>query len=305
MTTTSARTVPGRAVVVGVSGAPVDDAALAWSVEECRCSGAPLVIAHACAHGRDDDPRALTGHPGLTAAIQRARQELGEDRVTVRVQPPPSDSMLLGQVTAADLLVVGPPSRGRWTHWGSTTQYVARHAPCPVVVARPAPPPADAPFSGQVVVAVDASQAADAAIGFAFAYAYEQGLPLVAVTVTADDHRDMWYDDQRLETHLTVEPPALQSLAAQLEPWERLYPTVWAKRAVFAGRPVDGLLRAGQGARLLVIGAHAGPSSRRVLLGSTTLDTITRATGPVAIVQSPPETADRAPAHQEVHDVRA
>ena len=284
---------PARTVVVGVSGAPIDDTALAWSVEECRRSGARLVIAHACSDGRDDDPRALTGYPGLTAAIQRARQELGEARVTVRVQAPPSGTMLLGLVTAADLLVVGPPSHGRWTHWGSTTQYVARNAPCPVVVARPAPPPGDAPFAGQVVVGVDGSASARAAIGFGFAYAYEQGLPVVAVTVTADDHRDIWYDDQLLEAHLTVEPAALQLLAAQLEPWEHLYPTVWAKRAVFTGRPVDGLLRAAQGARLLVLGADAGSSTRRVLLGSTSLDTITRATGPVAIV------------HTNVHDVRA
>src|SRR5262249_28294016 len=131
------------------------------------------------------DADALAGHPGLTLAIEEARHALGADRVTVRVQPPPSGTMLLGVVGPADLLVVGPPSRGRWTHWGSTTQYVARHAPCPVVITR-SPTPIDAAYAGHVVVGVDGSSASRAATGFAFSYAREHGLPVVAVTVTPD-----------------------------------------------------------------------------------------------------------------------
>jgi nucleotide-binding universal stress UspA family protein len=285
--------VTGRKVVVGVSGAPADDAALAWSVRECRANGARLVIAHACFQGGDDDAAALAVHPGLTVAVDQARRELGADRVTVRVQAPPSGAMLLGLVGPGDLLVVGPPSRGRWTHWGSTTQYVARHASCPVVITHSGEP-VEAAYAGHVVVGIDGSSAARAAMGFAFSYADEHGLPVVAVMVTPDGHRGDG-----------VESAAAVRLAAEVEPWQRRYPTVPSARALFAGRPVDGLLQAAQGARLLVLGAHAGPSSRRVLLGSTSLDAISRATCPVAILQPPPDPTEHPVTPKEVHDVRA
>jgi nucleotide-binding universal stress UspA family protein len=293
-----------RTVIVGTSGARADEAALAWSIEECRLSGARLVIAHACTYGFEDDERGLDGHPGLVTAIERARTLLGDDRVTVRVQAPPAGTMLLGLATAPDLLVVGPPSRGGWTHWGSTTQYVARHAPCPVVVARDAPSDGHGPFAGHVVVGVDGSAGGRAAAQFAFEYAHTHGLPLAAVAVALDGGRDIWYDDQLLEAHLTTEPPALSQLSAELEPWEREYPGVWVKRAVFTGRPIDGLLRAADGARLLVVGAHAGRPGRRLLVGSTSLDAVARALCPVAVLQPRPAQPAQPFIPQEVHHVR-
>jgi nucleotide-binding universal stress UspA family protein len=292
-----------RTVAVGLSGAPADDAALAWAVDECRTTGGRLVIAHACSYGVDDEDHALAGHPGLVSAIDRARDDLGAARVDVHVLPPPAGAMLLAQGSAADLLVVGPPSRGRWTHWGSTSQFVARHAPCPVIVARPVAPGGTRPFAGQVVVGVDGSAAAQAALGFGFGYAQAHGLPLVALTVADEASSDIWYDDQFLEAHLTTQPPALTALSAELEPWEHDYPHVWVKRAVFGGYPVDGLLRAAEGAHLLVVGARGGRPGRRTLLGATSLDAIIRATCPVAVVQ-PPITAEPLPTPKEAHHVR-
>jgi nucleotide-binding universal stress UspA family protein len=277
---------------------------LAWAVEECQTTGGRLIIAHACAHGIDDDEHDVAGHPGLAAAIDRARRDLGADRVGVRAQAPPSGAMLLGLVTSADLLVVGPPSRGRWIHWGSTTHYVARHAPCPVIVVRTGTPGSGARFAGHVVVGVDGSSAGRAGVGFGFAYADAHGLPLVAVTAADDAARDIWYDDQLLEAHLTTEPAALSELSAEVESWEHEFPNVWVKRAVFSGPPVDGILRAAEGARLLVLGAHSGRPGRRMLLGSTSLDAISRATCPVAVLQPPPIALEQLPTPKEVHHVR-
>jgi nucleotide-binding universal stress UspA family protein len=295
---------PMRTVVVGISGDPADDAVLAWAVDECQTMGGRLLIAHACSFGADDEEHALAGHPGLDAAIDQARHRLGAGRVRVHVQSPPSGAMLLGLAADADLLVVGPPSRGRWTHWGSTSQYVARHAPCPVIVARTAAPASGAPFAGHVVVGVDSSAASNAAVGFGFEYAESHGLPLAAITVADDAGSDIWYDDQLLEAHLTTQPPALSALAAQLEPWEHEFPKVWVKRAVFGGSPIDGLLRACAGARLLAVGVHSGRPGRRLVLGSTSLDAISRAACPVAVVQPPSITSDRLPTPKEVHHVR-
>jgi hypothetical protein len=54
---------------------------------------------------------------------------------------------------------------------------------------------------------------------------------------------------------------------------------------------------------VLAIGAHAGQPSRRVLLGSTTLDAMSRATCPVAILPILAGTTERPPTDQEVHHV--
>jgi nucleotide-binding universal stress UspA family protein len=298
-----------RHIIVGASGAADDEAVVAWSIAECRHDGSRLVIAHACSRSRGDEPEemsvGLAGHPGLTEAVNHARRELGTDRVTVRVEPLPPGGMLVNLATAADLLVVGPPDRGGWTHWGSTTHYVTRHAPCPVVIARPTREASShATFAGHVVVGVDGSGAAHAGLGFAFAYAEAHHLPVAAVTVARSGVQDLWYDDQLLETHLTAEPAALELLSTEVEAWERAYPTVWVKRVVFAGRPLDGLLRAADGATMLVLGTHARRRGPRVLLGSTSLDAIARAACPVAILQPPSVAIDNLHPYREVHDVQ-
>jgi nucleotide-binding universal stress UspA family protein len=235
-------------VVVGVSGAPADEPALAWAVDECRRRPARLVIAHACTHAESG----AAGHPGLTAAVDDARQALGADQVDVRVGPRPAGPALLGLVGPRDLLVVGPPSRTGWTHWDSTTQYVARHAPCPLVVVRPSRVESRAAFPGHVVVGYDGSVAARAALAFAVPYAAGNGARLVAVTVNM----------------------------AALAPWP-------LRQDFRFGQPGPAILDAARGARLLVLGAHAGRPGRRIRLGSTSLDAISRATGPVAILPMP------------------
>jgi nucleotide-binding universal stress UspA family protein len=274
-----------RRIVVGISGELADEPALAWAIREAATAAAALVIAHACSFGLEDDGDARSRHPGIASAIEVAQRELGGERVTVRVQPPPSGAMLLGLAGPDDLLVVGPPSRGRWTHWGSTTQYVARNAPCPVAVVRLSLGRAAATFAGHVVIGIDGSAAAAAATGFGFRYAFEHGLPVAAVTV------------------LDSEPAGLRLLAEQLEPWRERYPGVWVERGVFSGQSGDGLMRAAAGAVLLAIGTHAGRLGRRIPLGSTSLDAISRATCPVAILPAPMEATELSPARQEAQHV--
>jgi hypothetical protein len=57
------------------------------------------------------------------------------------------------------------------------------------------------------------------------------------------------------------------------------------KRAVFAGRPLDGLLRAGVGAPLLVLGRSAHCTPAATLLGTVADGVIDTAKGPVAVVK--------------------
>ncbi|GAB2584251.1 hypothetical protein Aab01nite_54400 [Paractinoplanes abujensis] len=85
---------------------------------------------------------------------------------------------------------------------------------------------------------MDGSPAGRAAVEFAFAYAAEHELPLAAADTSAAEQDDYFNDDVTLSTHLTVEPAALELLAAETELWNLKYPDVTARRAVLHG-PVD------------------------------------------------------------------
>jgi hypothetical protein len=104
--------------------------------------------------------------------------------------------------------------------------------------------------------------------------------------VAARDGDDLWVDDEMLETHLTSEPPELAMLAAEVEPWSHEYPTVPVKRAVYADRPLPGLLRAATGARLLVVGHRGHGPLARAVLGSVAHGVIKHATGTATITHT-------------------
>jgi nucleotide-binding universal stress UspA family protein len=118
---------------------------------------------------------------------------------------------------------------------------------------------------------------------FGFAYATKHRRPLVAVHVTTRTLGDIWYDDELPENRLTVEPAALELLAVEVQPWHHKYPEVAVRRAIYMGRPVDGIVRASGGATLLAVG---NPRRGRVnrLLGSVTHESIDRVQCPVAVV---------------------
>ena len=86
-------------------------------------------------------------------------------------------------------------------------------------------------------------------------------------------------------THFVAEPAGLDLLAQEIEPWAAKYPEVCVKRGVFAGRPVDGLLRAASGAALLVVGEPVHRTPAQKLLGTVADGAINAADAPVAIVK--------------------
>jgi nucleotide-binding universal stress UspA family protein len=299
-----------RSVVVGVCHSPESWPAMSWAVVEAGRNGGRLVVCYACTAG---SPLAGPGagarmallevvEPALARAVAAARVQLGgAQRLTVVPRGEPPGEALVGLAHGADLLVVGAPSRQGWMERGSTLHDVVRHASCPVVVVRPSTFDAHIggaadergarPFRGHVVVGVDGSVPARAALEFGFEYASDHRRPLLAVHVTPRAASDLWYDDELLETRLSVEPAALELLAIEVEPWQHKYPEVTVKRAVYMGRSVDGILRASDGATLLAVGnSRRGRVSR--LLGSVTQGAIDRAQCPVAVVGPGREAAE-------------
>jgi nucleotide-binding universal stress UspA family protein len=216
--------------------------------------------------------------PPLARAVAAAKTGLGGNRVTLSVHTGRVDHALVRTSAHADLLVVAAGGR--------TTHQVATHALCPVVVVRPDTSSWHGPFAGHVVVGVDGSPPARAALAFGFGYAAAHRRPLAAVHVTPYDGHDFWVDDQMLETHLTEEPGTLAMLAGAVEPWTHEYPLVVVKRAVYADRPVAGLMRAAAGATLLVVGDRGRGLITRAVLGSVADGVIDHATGTVAVAHT-------------------
>jgi len=225
--------------------------------------------------------------PALARAIAAARLRLGGVRVVLVVRAKPPGELLVDVANWSDLLVVGAPADAGLLERGSITHHVVRQARCPVVVVRSCPVSGNAvprgPFRGHVVVGVDGSASARAALEFGFAHAAGHRLPLVAVHATPRGDGELWFDEKFLETHLTAEPAALTLLAEEVEPWQHKYPDVAVKRAVFVGRPLEALLRASNGASLLIVGSSRRVRDRR-LLGSVAHGAVDRALCPLGVV---------------------
>jgi nucleotide-binding universal stress UspA family protein len=154
----------------------------------------------------------------------------------------------------------------------------------------------DAPPRGpRVVVGVDGSPGARAALRFALEDAVRRGVPVDVVSA----HRpaDTWMDH-----YMTGEYASERARAAALERAEGFVaevvrdgpqppPEVHTRVAV--GTAADVLLRESAGADLLVVGSrgHGGFSS--VLLGSVSMQCALHAPCPVTVVHSPESQAHR------------
>jgi nucleotide-binding universal stress UspA family protein len=134
-------------IVVGVDGTPASIEALQWAVQEAARRGSdveavgvwevltvsvPGVVAPVVT----DEGQAADRFSTLLAVIET----VGEPglKVTPRVEEGAVGPVLVHVAADADLLVIG--SRGLGTVRGlvgSVSQYVLRHAPCPVVVLPP------------------------------------------------------------------------------------------------------------------------------------------------------------------------
>jgi len=146
--------VGGARIVVGIDGSPGSTAALRWAVEEAVRRQASLMVV--CAW----QPTPLGGYmvPPTEGYESAADEMLAEAVAVVHRQEPDLKVEVRGEFGAAapvlvdaarqaELLVVGARGHGGFAGLllGSTSQAVARHAPCPVAVVRPAKAePADA-----------------------------------------------------------------------------------------------------------------------------------------------------------------
>ncbi|RKS71017.1 nucleotide-binding universal stress UspA family protein [Actinomadura pelletieri DSM 43383] len=280
-------------VLLGYDG--TGDAALRWAVEETRLRGLDLTICH-CWHwpypeGHED--------PRVKAALQRAGENLlrqgvrqagdlgAPGKVHGLLRRGPVSDTLVRESGDAELIVVGSHER-RQVPAGSTAVRLPACTHRPVVVVRRYGRP-----RGLVVVGVDGSESADAALGFAIEEAAlrESDLRVVYAAwepgVVPDWELPLFTDRKKLYRARAAELDEL------VRPWTERYPKVPVEVSLLLERPREVLLDAADGADLLVVGDRGVAGVDPLLLGATSSAMLHHAPCTVAVVP-PRDAAPRA-----------
>jgi nucleotide-binding universal stress UspA family protein len=287
-------------VVVGIDGSAGARAALAWALAEAARRGVDLEVvtafpvdltwadaylldsAHVDAIRSDTQARAEA-----TVAEVRAEESSPADLgVQVLVVTGPPAAELVQRSAGAALLVVGSRGRGavRSALAGSVALHCTAHARCPVVVVHPAAAPAAEP--ARVVVGLDGSEPARAALLMAVAQAGPLGARVDAVL--AYEAPNYWSDLYAVLAPALGETREHAQARGQAIVREVLGPEPVARGAVrvvpVEGHPGPVLRGAAEGARLLVVGSRSCNLLEGVVLGSTALHCVAHAPCPVMVV---------------------
>jgi nucleotide-binding universal stress UspA family protein len=284
-----------RPVVVGVDDSG-SSAALRWAVDEARRRSAPLWIVHALDTTHTDG--FALANPLFVARERQAAERVldtaarlaregapGLDvRALLELGPPPA--VLLGQMPAADLVVLGCRGRGGFAGLllGSTSLHVAMHGSGAVVVVRPAADGTSAgPSAGRIVVGADGSPSSDCALGFAFARAQCRGLGLTAVRAWRSPA--MYVDVPSSHVWQQAEKEEQARLSEDLVPWRERYPEVDVVERTAMRNAGAVLVDESAGAELLVVGSRGRGGFGGLLLGSVSHAPLHHAHCPVAVVR--------------------
>ncbi|MEU2913507.1 universal stress protein [Streptomyces massasporeus] len=286
-------------VIVGVDGSVSSLDAVDVAAREAHLRGATLRIVHAFGHApghpsAGGPPWSPVGH-GLDPMVQGALARAEERAHVVASDIEITRSVVAGEALevlgiesrSASLAVVGNRGLGSFAGLllGSTAVHLAAHGHCPLMVVRGRPDPA-----GAVVLAVDGSEAGEAAVEFAFTEAALRKAPLVAVHVwntwserayegPGDPLSAVVADVDRLreaEQHLLDDTVAA---------CQEVYPQVVVERRLVRSRIRPALIDASRGAQLVVVGARGRGGFAGLLLGSVSQALLHHAHCPVTVVR--------------------
>jgi Universal stress protein UspA and related nucleotide-binding proteins len=286
-----------RAVVVGLDRSDQGRAAVEYAAELASRRHLPLRLVHVFEPMQHGVRPTIGSSPNIERVLQNSAQRLVDETVEVLAAVFPDlevtavlevgspSERLLEESQHADTLVLGSRGTGGFADLviGSTTMHVTAHAACPVI-AVPSPPAADVVRHG-VVVGVDGSEAAEAAIGFAFEIASDVGESLTAIHA--------WHDPTRTGVGtmmlITYDPQEVAkaerlALAQALASWQAKFPDVEVEAKVVLGHPVPALVSRATHARILVVGSRGRGALSSLVLGSVSHGVLHHATGPVAVV---------------------
>lgn len=286
--------VMSRQITVGYDGTGPSSEAVKWAVEEAAVRGARLRIVstyqipvggeaifgwtatQAIASLTEATEMSLLGIKGALAAEHPGLE------ITTEACAGPAATALVNDVQPDDLVVVGASSHvGAAAFWlGSTSRYVVRHCPCPVVVVRG---PASRGRPDRVVVGVDGSPASDRALQWAGEEADRHHVSLAVV-------HGWWY------SYLTADGGSSQARElTQIDAACVLERAVELARGQFSAdvtgqlveySPVSALLDTVRDGDILVLGSRGRGAVMSSLFGSTVNGVLERCAVPVVVVRN-------------------
>jgi nucleotide-binding universal stress UspA family protein len=249
-------------IVVGLDGSRSSELALVWAIEQARLEHRDLTLVHAGAH---EDPE--TG-PALLARAREVVAQKGPGlTVHERLETGDPRELLVAVATGASMLVTGSRGRGlvHSALMGSVGLAVARHAPCPTVVLRPANPGL---VRDGILVGIDGTEHSRAPLEFAYRQASLRGLPLTVLHATP---APVPVSSVPYVTPGDAETPddARLLLAEATSGMGEKYPDVNVRTRVTGGPARGALVRIGRRMNMLVVGSHQGPAAADVVPGGT------------------------------------
>lgn len=276
---------------VGYDGSPESLRALMWAAAEADLTGADLDVVSVYTIpvalspwmvpiAYDDAATRAAVVDALSAAVAQARELHPDARFTERIEVG-SPSLLLADVARrSSLLVVGSRGAGAAESWllGSVAHAVARTSHCPVVIVPRSEP---APATNTVLVGVDGSAAAEAALLWAVdeadrrdaellvvhAWEYPYGSELASATVL---------DLTRVDAALVLDAAVERCRERGRGP---------VRGELVEGQPAQAIVdRAGR-ADLVVVGSRGRGGFRSLLFGSVAHRVAEHSPCPVVVVR--------------------
>ncbi|MFI5640032.1 universal stress protein [Streptomyces goshikiensis] len=277
----------GCDIVVGIDPVRAWHLPLAWAADEAQRRRLHLRLVLAVppqhdTHHVDDTPGQSSlrraGADRLEQACAWARDRHPEVGVTGDLLGGFPAPVLGGAATEARLIVLGSRHLSRTAEFfsaGSITVPVSAQAPCPVVVVGEAEHISQQP--PYVVVGIDGSASATAALAFAFDDADLRGAALRVVCVW---QRPVFMLDDE-EVALRAQRVLLSEATAGLSD---KHPDVHVTHEVLTGHPVEELARAAEHALAVVVGRRGRGGYTGMRLGSVVHGLLHRAHCPVITV---------------------
>lgn len=282
-------------VTVGVDGSAESRAAARWAAREAALRQVPLRLVHAVdwpldpvfpGLGRQDVDR--WADQVLTEAAQELHGRHPNLEITTRCPTARPAAALAAEAADAGLLVLGSRGLGGLVGFvvGSVAMSTVVATDTPVVLVRVADDP-DGPGTGsgaEVVVGVDIHEACDRVLAFAFEEAARRDCPLRAVhgwkMPAAYGYVPFFDPDNERDIGRSV----TYMVDDMLQPWRHKFPDVDVSHSVFTGSAGERLVRASEGAGLVVVGRHVHRSPLGAHLGPVAHAVLHHAAAPVAVV---------------------
>lgn len=295
-------------VVVGYDGSDTSLVAVRWAAREALLRGRGLTLVHALLPPVSSGGFGVGMPPSLDLIDQleaAAHSEVDAMATALRGETPGLDvasvvsigapsSVLLEAAETADLVVIGSRGHGGFAGLllGSVGSQVAAHASCPVAVIRDA---ADED-ADVIVVGIDGSPAAEAALQFAFDTASRHGWSVHAVHAWDVPAYDLLVvPNGPIPVPLSdVADDEVRLTAEALAGFRDDYPDVDVVENLVRAPAVMALTEASARAAMVVVGTHGHGPVVGALLGSVSHGLLHKATVPVVVVPPEPESQEAA-----------